>query len=139
MSVGPSSAYGAAKVRIAAKPPPPRAATSPWYSPTRFCLASAPVRRSVGPATWVSRQDVPRSRELANQASAVSPASPGRSLRRSYHVIPIVPCLSTAIVGSNAYAPAPGEVTLLQLAPPSVERDTETTPEDAELFASTVT
>src|SRR5437763_12459225 len=138
MSVGPSLANGAASVRIAAKPPLGIAA-SPWYSPTRFCLASAAVRRSVGPARWVSRHDVPRSRELANQTSAVRAASPGRSLRRSYHVIPIVPCRSTAIVGSNAYAPAPGEVTMLQLAPPSVERDTETTPEDAELFASTVT
>src|SRR5256885_400078 len=133
MSVGPSLANGAASVRMASNPRLPTAA-SPWYSPTRFSPASAPVRRSVGPATWVSRQDVPRSRELANQTSAVRAASPGRSLRRSYHVIPIVPCLSTAIVGSNAYAPVPGDVTGLQLAPPSRERETETTPDEAESF-----
>src|SRR6476646_9380990 len=138
MSVGPSLANGAASVRMAAKPRL-RTAASPWYSPTRFCLASAAVRRFVGPAMWVSCHDLPRSSELANQTSAVRAASSGRSLRRSYHVIPIVPCRSIAIVGSNAYAPVPGEATALHVAPASVERETETTPEDAELFASTVT
>ena len=59
------------------------------------------MRRSVEPATWICRQDAPRLPEYANQTSAVSAASPGLSLRRSYQVTPTVPCESTAIAGAT--------------------------------------
>jgi hypothetical protein len=71
------------------------------------------------PATCVCCQVSPRSWDPANQASAVNAASPGRSLRRSYHVTPTVPCASTAIDGTNANALTPVTAVEVQVRPPS--------------------
>jgi hypothetical protein len=70
ISVGPSSANGAARVKTAAKPRPRGSPASPWYSPTKAWAGSGAVRRSVGPATWACRHELPRSWEWANQTSA---------------------------------------------------------------------
>src|SRR5438034_940938 len=111
---------------------------SPWYSPSRPNPEGiGALRRSNGPATCVWLHDPPPSSECANQTSVVSGRSPERSLRWSYQRTPTVPCLSTAIAGSNANAVTPGKgVGPVQVSPPSRDVATSIVPEVAELGRS---
>src|SRR3954468_19254607 len=134
MSLGPFTAWGGPRGKT--EPNPRRSPARPWYSPTQWFAADT---RSKGPARCACDQVSPRSADSLNHTSVMTVASPGWSLRRSYHITPTVPLPSTAIAGSNAKAEPPGRSRLVHVRPPSVERDTDTAPVVVEVLASDAT
>src|SRR6266704_3488602 len=96
-------------------------------------------RRPTGPATWVCRQQAPRSRECANHTSAVQHriARPvDTQVIPDHHNRAVRPA---ATAGWNANALTPGSVTRLQVRPPSRDRRMPIAPQAGEVLALTAT